>query len=285
MYHWEVRFETLSPMRSLPRLRVAASETQFDASYRHEGARRGREQHALFKYTLEGEGAISDERGEHRVPAGQGFLTWISDPRTAYYYPPAARGPWTFVWAAFDGEAAKAAVDELVERYGHVYALPRDSASVGQLMALSASDGGHAEVTPAEGAQVVLTLLLDLARGKQEARREDAPSALVRRAQQIARERASSGLNATELAGLLEVSREHLTRVFREQTGVTPYTFIARQRLLEACRMLRGTRLANKEIAARMGYATPAHFARSFKAVVGVTPGRFRESGMMTPVL
>ena len=285
MYHWSVNFETLEPMRSLPRLRVAASETQLDASYHLEGRRRPRDNYILFKYTLEGEGAFRDAAGEHRVPAGHGFLTRVSDPATAYYYPPEARDPWTFVWTAFDGPAADAAVDELVGRYGHVYRLPRESAAVVQLLAFGGLGSTHHEVTPAEGAQVALVLLLELARTRQEERRERPVNVLVRRAQGLVRERLARGLDATRLAAELGVSREHLSRVFREQTGTAPYQYIVRQRLLEACRLLRGARLTNKEIAGRLGYATPAHFARSFKATLGVTPGGFRDSSMAMPVL
>ena len=285
MYHWHVNFETLQPMKSLPRLRSVASETQTDASYRLEGRRRPRDGYNLFKYTLAGEGVFRDAEGEHRLPAEHGFLTRVSDPATAYYYPPDAKAPWTFVWTVFDGPAADATVDELVVRYGHVYRLPRDSAAVGQLLAFGSLGRTQSEVIPAEGAQVAMLLLLELARACQEARRELPVNVLVRRAQGIVRERLGSGLDATRLAKLLGVSREHLSRVFRGQTGVGPYQYIARQRLLEACRMLRGTTLTNKEIAARLGYATAAHFARSFKAALGVTPGGFRASAMVMPVL
>lgn len=285
MLHWLRRFDTLQAMQSLPRMAVVASETQFDASYHYEGRRRQRESHCLFKYTLDGEGIFRDAAGEHRVPAEHGFLTRISDPETAYYYHPDNRQPWTFVWIAFVGPASEAMVDEMVSRYGHVYNLPRSSAAAGQLMSFAGSGEARTEVTPAEGAQVVLMLLLELARASQEARRENPLSVLVRKAQQLARDRAATGLNASELASELGVSREHLTRVFHEQAGVTPHKFLVRQRLLEACRMLRQTAMTNKEISSRLGYATNAHFARAFKEALGVTPGQFRESGMMTPVL
>jgi AraC-like DNA-binding protein len=285
MYHWAVRFDTLEPMQSLPRLWVVASETQFDASYRFEGRNRPQDRYGLFKYTLEGEGVFRDASGEHRLPAGSGFLTRVSDPATAYFYPPDAREPWTFVWTVFDGPTADLLLDELVGRYGHVHRLPRESAAIGQLMAFGGLGEANGDVTPAGGAQVVLTLLLELARARQEARRALPVNVLVRRAQGLVREHLTERLDATRLAGLLGVSREHLSRVFREQTGVSPYQYIVRQRLLEAGRLLRGTNLTGKEIAARLGYATPGHFARSFRATLGVTPGRFRDSGMMPPVL
>jgi AraC-like DNA-binding protein len=285
MYLWEARFQTLGSMNSLPRLRVVASEVQYDASYRLSGSRRRGESYCLFKYTLEGEGAFRDAAGEHRLPPGSGFLTRISDPETAYYYPRDARGAWSFVWLAFDGDAGLNLVDEMVARYGHVYRLPRSSGAINQMMSFGAVQQSQRSIGAAEGAQVVSGLLLELCRVREEGRRTDPGNVLVRRAQELVRERLESNLNASELAGLLEVSREHLTRVFKEQTGTTPYQFILRQRTVLACRLLQEGNLANKAIAARLGYSSPAHFLRSFRGLVGVTPGEFKSGGMTIPVL
>jgi AraC-like DNA-binding protein len=86
-------------------------------------------------------------------------------------------------------------------------------------------------------------------------------------------------VNVSELADRLRVSREHLTRVFKEQTLRTPWQYILRQKMLHACRLLKTTQLTHKEIAFRLGYDTPAHFTRTFKHVLGMTPGRFRAVG------
>jgi len=285
MLLWAVRFQTLGAMTSLPRLRVVSSEVQYEAAYHHRGVDRRGERHCLFKYTLEGEGAFRDARGEHRLPAGSGFLTQIDDPGTAYYYPPDARGPWTFVWIAFDGRAGEALVDEMVERHGHVYRLPRSSAALNQVMSFAAPQNAQRTISAAEGAQVVSGLLLELCRQREERHLADPGNLLVRRAQELVRENLESNLNASELSGMLEVSREHLGRVFRAQTGITPYQFILRQRTLLACRLLQEGDLTNKEISARLGYSSPAHFLRSFRSLVGVTPGEFRKGGTGIPVL
>ena len=279
MYLWNVHFQTLKPIPGLPRLGSAASETILTPSYQHFGKFRSAETHCLFKYTLKGEGLFSDAAGEHRVTEGTGFLCQISDPRTAYYYPKTGSDPWTFVYVVFDGEAARQMTREIVTRHGPVFALPRESVELQQMLEFRKDDATSPQITPAWGARVVTELLLALAATKEEPRAEQPEHVLVRRAQQIVGERLEQSFTVTELARLLSVSREHLTRKFKDETALTPHDYLLRQKLLLACHLLKETTLSNKQIALRLGYGEPSHFTRTFRRVLHMTPSRFRTLG------
>lgn len=279
MIHWCVHFQTFRPMASLPRLTVIAHETISDPSYRHEGKYRRTEETCLFKYSLAGEGIFRDAAGEHRVPAGWGFLCEIRNPETAYYYPPEASEPWEFVYMSITGEASFRIVHELLDRYGSLYELPRAENIITQMLACGEYRNARPAVSAAEGARWVTSLLTTLLGSKEPVRRENPGQRLTALAIEIICENLHKSVNVSELADRLRVSREHLTRVFREQTLRTPWQFILRQKMLHACRLLKTTRLTHKEIAVRLGYDTPAHFTRTFKRILGMTPGRFRAVG------
>lgn len=266
-------------MASLPRLAGVASETITDPSYRHEGRYRRNEDTCLFKYTLSGEGRFSDAAGEHRVPAGWGFLCEIRDPETAYYYPPDATEPWTFVYMNVAGESAFQTVHELVSRFGPLYELSRNDDVITQMLACGKYRTARPAISTAEGARRVTSLLTTLLDSKEPSRQSDPGNRLTALAMEIIRENLHKNTNVSELADRLRISRDHLTRVFKEQTLRTPWQFILRQKMLHACGLLKTTPLAHKEIAARLGYDTPAHFTRTFKHIVGMTPGRFRAVG------
>jgi len=280
---WGVKFQTLRPMASLPRLITIVSEARCDASYLHEGRFRQGESHCLFQYTLEGEGRFRNASGEHILPAGAGFLCRIRDPRTAYFYPPGGRTPWQFVYACFDGAAADAIVTEMVGRYGPVYTLPADGAAASALLSWKQQDGATRILSAAEGARVVMDLLTALAERKELRLPEDPANALVLRAQRLVRANLHRPLNVSDLAEALDVSREHLTRLFRERTHQTPYRFIRREKMLLACRLLKDTSLTQKQIASRLGFGAAAHFSRTFRQVMRITPGRFRAVGVIPP--
>jgi AraC-like DNA-binding protein len=280
MYHWQIQYQTTHLLSSLPRLRMAASETVDGPAYRLCGRFRSAETHCLFKYTLKGEGVFEDQNGAHLMTPGHGFLCEIADPRTAYYYPKNGSEPWAFAWVAFDGPAARAMVADIVKRYGAIFKIAPDAPELQRIFRMAASGDQTLDISPAWGARLVLDLLTALALGKEaDSASQKKGSVLLRRAQEIVAASQTRNLNVTELAQRLHVSREHLTRHFQKELAITPHDFISRRKILGACHLLKETALNNKEIAARLGYLEAAHFSRTFKRLTHMTPTQFRLVG------
>jgi len=170
-------------------------------------------------------------------------------------------------------------VQDLVARYGAIYDLPADEGIVPELLRHGARGSGQRSVAPAESARLVMSLLLALAASKENRGAGDLRHLLVRRARETVARRLRENLNVTDLASELGVSREHLTRVFKMETGETPHAYIVRQKMLSACHLLKGTTKSTKQISAELGYGLPAHFTRTFKRVLRMTPTRFRAVG------
>ena len=80
-----------------------------------------------------------------------------------------------------------------------------------------------------------------------------------------------------DLAARLAVSPRTLQRVGPRHTGFTPAALIRRSRLQSAADQLRQLPQADiGEVAHRLGYADHAHLTREFRAVLGITPSRYR---------
>jgi AraC-like DNA-binding protein len=96
--------------------------------------------------------------------------------------------------------------------------------------------------------------------------------------ERIARDR--SFVRVEQVADVASCDVRALQRTFREYVGVSPKWVIQRYRLHEAAEQLKGRRPpALAALAASLGYADQAHFARDFKVTVGQTPRAFaRES-------
>jgi len=268
-------------MKKMPRLLSAASEKQGDARYFHAGSNRAHDRHCLFKYSLKGAGVFRDDAGEHNIGPGQGFLCEIRNPATAYYYPPKGTAEWEFVYVCFGGQPATEMVREMNERYGSVFDVPATDPMIQRMLGYQRYDGVYREMPAPEGAAMVYELLTGLSARCEADWHDDAANLLVRRAREAVAGSDDPGLNASELAEALGVSREHLTRVFSQETGTTPYQYIVRQRMQTACRLLKESNLSVKQIAARMGYGDPAHFNRVFRQTVQMPPTEFRNRGTM----
>jgi AraC-like DNA-binding protein len=81
-----------------------------------------------------------------------------------------------------------------------------------------------------------------------------------------------------DLCGLAGLDARALQRAFRTYVGVSPKWVMQRYRLHEAAEQLRGHAPPSlAALAASLGYADQAHFARDFKRTVGHTPRAFVE--------
>jgi two-component system, response regulator YesN len=78
----------------------------------------------------------------------------------------------------------------------------------------------------------------------------------------------ASVADAASVAGL---SPNYLSALFHRKTGETISDFLARLRVEEAARLIRGG-LSVAEAAQAVGYSDARHFARKFKAVTGLLP-------------
>ncbi|KFZ80883.1 AraC family transcriptional regulator [Amycolatopsis sp. MJM2582] len=113
--------------------------------------------------------------------------------------------------------------------------------------------------------------------------RKTAPSAgreddRVRAAVAMMRDRLADPLSVAEIAGEVHLSVYHFIRVFKEKTGETPHRFLARLRIEEARRLLRGTDLPIAVIAGRCGFTTPGALSAAFLKHTGSRPSEYRNS-------
>ncbi len=78
------------------------------------------------------------------------------------------------------------------------------------------------------------------------------------------------------LAALAGMSRSSFNRPFSAKYGCSPMEFVQTVRLRIAARMLAGSDMPVKSIAAAVGYASRSHFSRAFAARFGNDPSRYR---------
>lgn len=84
-------------------------------------------------------------------------------------------------------------------------------------------------------------------------------------------------VSRTELALLMHVSPDHLTRIVKKETGVPLSEWIQQKRMEMAKEFLTQTSLPISEIAQRVGYQHFSHFSETFKRFTGSTPYQFRQ--------
>jgi AraC family transcriptional regulator len=127
-----------------------------------------------------------------------------------------------------------------------------------------------------------LTLLVETARLLYRLRdRHFRKGGLSPRRLKTIEDRVRNGGRATsiaELAALCQLSRRHLIRAFRAETGETIGGFVQRLTTERAKSLLRGSEKPVAAIAAELGFATAAAFSAAFHRATGQSPRDFRSS-------
>jgi AraC-like DNA-binding protein len=85
------------------------------------------------------------------------------------------------------------------------------------------------------------------------------------------------------LAAQAGMSRSAFIQQFTAAYDCSPKAFVQTARLSAAARMLKGSTLPVKSIAASVGYASRSHFTRAFQAKFGRDPSAFRRSPTAEP--
>lgn len=103
-------------------------------------------------------------------------------------------------------------------------------------------------------------------------------STIVRRAITLIRLNIQSTLSLRDIASELNVTKEHLARQFRKETGLTVSRYTNQLKIEEALPFL-GTEQGNIDnLAEQFGFCSAAYFRKVFKEVMGVTPGKYHAS-------
>lgn len=187
---------------------------------------------------------------------------------------------WTLKWAHFYGPNMNGIYEKYVERGGapafrtqrpQVYAALLD-----QLYEIAASNAYIRDMKIYETLTSLLTHLMEESwnpseNGRSAARRRD-----LQNVKEYLDQNYQKKISLDSLAELFYINKFYLTRIFREQFGLSINSYLAQVRITHAKQLLRFTDLPVEKIAHECGMSDANYFSRMFKKVEGVTPGEFR---------
>ncbi|MFD2117346.1 AraC family transcriptional regulator [Paenibacillus yanchengensis] len=219
--------------------------------------------------------------------AGDVFVTF---PDILMKYEADAQNPWTYSWVAFSGDV----VEEALQSVG----ITPDQAVIGNcsietftLLMKEVRQSLEIELTPELGnmrsAALLRTILYEL--GAQKARNDIAIGKelqkpvrsasqsfkVVDQAIQMFSLQYGRHLSIETIAHTLGYHRAHLTKLFKEATGMSPQQYLFKVRMKKAEELLL-TDLTITQIAASVGYSDPLFFSKQFRKWSGMTPTAFR---------
>ena len=88
----------------------------------------------------------------------------------------------------------------------------------------------------------------------------------------------SSNLTVKKVANEIGLSPDHLTRLFKKETGMNIITYINKKRIDTALELLKTTDLSIAEIGDLIGLNNTSYFYTLFKKETGMSPKQYRSS-------
>ncbi|MDB5984135.1 MAG: DNA-binding protein AraC-type [Pseudomonas sp.] len=98
---------------------------------------------------------------------------------------------------------------------------------------------------------------------------------VVKRLKRRLDEEFDQNLSLTDLGASVGMDPLYLIRVFKNEVGTSPHSYMIQRRVAHAQKLLRSG-MAISDVSLACGFFDQSHLNRAFKKVVGLTPGNFR---------
>ena len=99
---------------------------------------------------------------------------------------------------------------------------------------------------------------------------------LVRIARGFIVENHDRDISVADAAGYVFLSQGYFTRAFRDETGMSPMSFLMQVRVDHACKLLEQRDIKVSGVASQVGFSSPQRFNAAFRKHVGKTPMEYR---------
>lgn len=88
---------------------------------------------------------------------------------------------------------------------------------------------------------------------------------------------ANENLSVSQIADYLGISHTYLSRIFKQETGISVVDYIKKVKVKEAKFLLKYTDFSLVEISQKLSYSSQSHFNTVFKEEMSITPKQYRD--------
>ncbi|GIO92763.1 MULTISPECIES: AraC family transcriptional regulator [Paenibacillus] len=239
--------------------------------------------YCLIHTVTDGEGIFECAGKVYPCKAGD---TFIILPGVLFSYQADDRNPWHYHWVAFQEKGAPLLLADM----GITAARPvircedpeelKELKSMYSRIRLGFNQSDYPRLEDLQGSAWLRLLLHKLAMLNQQhlpSRERDVADIErgVRQAERLISTQYHQQLSIGQLASTLGYHRAHLSKAFKQHTGLSPMQYLMRVRMEKAKSLLR-TSFSIQEIASSVGFNDALYFSKLFRKWTGMTPSEYR---------
>ncbi|HCE43729.1 MAG TPA: hypothetical protein DET40_09280 [Lentisphaeria bacterium] len=270
------------PARTVPlhsMLTSCGHSRKNSTDYSWHGLKRGRADFILWQYTVSGLGRLEYEGKTFELLPGRGMLLHMPHDHR-YYFPKDSCG-WEFIYICFHGREVLRICCEIEKRIGPVNEFGETGRTLNTAANIFKAAFSGQIRTPYLSSSLAYQLAMSLGDDLMPENSENGEvPEFMRKINEYCANNPEADPDVGELAKISGYSRYHFTRLFTEKRGISPGAFIRELRLNRAVKFLQAGKLPIKEVSSICGFKDTSYFCKAFRRAYGVSPAKFRNSGM-----
>ena len=229
----------------------------------------------LFFIVLSGSGTLSYEGSVHTLTAGSCVFIDCKKP----YFHETSEDLWKLQWIHFNGPAMTNIYEKYIERGGlpafHSDHIDDYISEWENLYKIASGEDYVRDMKINEGLSAILTKLMEDSWHPDNSRRNTKKTNLLD-IKNYLDQNYTKKITLDELSERYFINKFYLTRIFKEQFGVSINTYLLQVRITKAKQLLRFTDKTAEQIGLDTGLGALYYFSRTFKKVEGISPSEFR---------
>jgi AraC-like DNA-binding protein len=246
------------------------------AQFHFRERREGCASHILI-YCTDGCGWFAAD-GQKRTLVQKGSV-FVLPANQAHSYGADGGDPWSIYWVHYQGDYASFYLDEFPPNSVHRITPEKFHRIEGMFHeGFSVLEKGYFLTNIIYVSQILAQLLsfMFIFKGQQHISSQN-QHVTMDRVIQIMIDHLDKTLSLQELSKQINLSKPHLSQLFKKHTGYSPIDYFLRLKIQRACQYLDLTDESLKEISAKLGFTDPYYFSRLFSKIMGIPPSRYKK--------
>ena len=275
MLEHRFNIKTWEPLDSLPRITEFYHSIVYNSNYYSSGQTRQGHNHCIFHYTLRGEGETFCGNNVYKITPGTGFLNVINEIDAGYRYPVDGKDEWEFIVICFDRGNTRDIVNEMINTYGRTYEIPLDDEFIRGI--INEYYFSPERTLSKHESYSLFTKLINKLIDSKTSETQHIEKEFITKVEGLVSEGIDKYITVNEIADIMGISHEHLSRSFRKYTGRSLKAYIVSQQLAQICGLLLNTDMSVDEIAAGMSFSSGSNLVQFFKRYTGMTTSEYKK--------
>ncbi len=231
----------------------------------------------LFFVVVNGSGELVYDSKDYKLEKGSCVFINCNHP---YSHTTDEANLWTLRWCHFNGPTLSSIYNKYCERGGRPVFSPSDSTHfftvLEDLLSVAKGSDYMRDMLINQHLSTLLTLIMS-----ESWHPEDATTAKKKASVADVKEfldgHYCEKITLDRLSADFFINKYYLTKVFKEQYGMSITAYLLNIRTTKAKQLLRFSSKSVEEIGLEVGLGAPHYFSQTFKSVEGVPPSKYRE--------